>query len=87
VGSAHVTGALFLMSGQESSDQLEAFVNGEACALKEGTTVNDVVAQLLTSHKGIAVALNGEVLARSAWPTTALKAGDRLEVLSAAPGG
>ena len=33
------------------------------------------------------VALNGEVVPRSAWPTTALDDNDRLEVLGASQGG
>ena len=36
---------------------------------------------------GIAVALNGEVVPRSAWPTTTLDDNDRLEVLGASQGG
>jgi sulfur carrier protein len=36
---------------------------------------------------GIAVALNGEVVPRSAWSTTGLDPGDRLEVLGASQGG
>jgi len=37
--------------------------------------------------KGIAVAVNGEVVPRSAWETTGLHPGDRVEVLTAAQGG
>jgi sulfur carrier protein len=37
--------------------------------------------------KGIAVALNGEVVPRSAWDATDLRPGDRVEVLTAAQGG
>jgi sulfur carrier protein len=36
---------------------------------------------------GIAVALNGEVVPRSAWSTTSLDDNDRLEVLGASQGG
>jgi sulfur carrier protein len=36
---------------------------------------------------GIAVARNGEVVPRSAWPSTTLDAGDHLEVLGASQGG
>jgi sulfur carrier protein len=37
--------------------------------------------------KGIAVAVNGEVVPRSAWDATDLQPGDRVEVLTAAQGG
>ena len=36
---------------------------------------------------GLAVALNGEVVARSAWPHTVLSENDRVEVLAARGGG
>lgn len=62
-------------------------VNGEHRELPAGTTVEDVVAILASSRRGIAVALNGDVVPRSAWAGTVLGAGDRVEVLSAAQGG
>jgi sulfur carrier protein len=62
-------------------------LNGEHAALPAGTTVADVVANLSPSPKGIAVARNGEVVPRSAWPTTEVVPGDTLEVLAAAQGG
>jgi sulfur carrier protein len=37
--------------------------------------------------RGIAVAVNGEVVPRSAWATTTVAAGDQVEVLTAAQGG
>ena len=37
--------------------------------------------------RGIAVAVNGEVVPRSAWEATGLQPGDRVEVLTAAQGG
>jgi sulfur carrier protein len=40
-----------------------------------------------TSARGVAVAVNGEVVPRSAWETTGLHPGDRVEVLTAAQGG
>jgi sulfur carrier protein len=40
-----------------------------------------------TAQKGIAVALNGAVVPRAAWPQTPLKAGDRVEIVRARQGG
>ena len=40
-----------------------------------------------TEQKGIAVALNGAVVPRAAWPQTNLKAGDRVEIVRARQGG
>ena len=40
-----------------------------------------------TSQRGIAVALNGAVVPRAAWPRTELKAGDSVEIVRARQGG
>jgi sulfur carrier protein len=39
------------------------------------------------AQRGIAVALNGSVVPRSAWAETALKAGDSVEIVRARQGG
>jgi sulfur carrier protein len=64
-------------------------VNGEPAEVDAGQTVAGVLAGLghPPAGPGIAVALNGEVVPRSAWATTGLGAGDRLEVLGASQGG
>ena len=40
-----------------------------------------------TGQRGIAVALNGEVVPRAAWPQTKLRAGDSVEIVRARQGG
>jgi sulfur carrier protein len=40
-----------------------------------------------TGQRGIAVALNGSVIARSAWGSTVLKPGDAVEIVRARQGG
>ena len=40
-----------------------------------------------TGQKGIAVALNGAVVPRAAWPATPLKPGDSVEIVRARQGG
>jgi sulfur carrier protein len=64
-------------------------VNGEAAEVAPGTTVSALIAGLghEPSGAGIAVALNGEVVPRGAWPTTKLGEHDHIEVLGAAQGG
>ena len=37
--------------------------------------------------RGLAVALNGSVVPRSAWPHTTLRAGDAIEIVQAKQGG
>jgi thiamine biosynthesis protein ThiS len=39
------------------------------------------------SQRGIAVALNGSVVPRSAWPQTPLRSGDSVEIVRARQGG
>ena len=66
---------------------MTALVNGEPLKVDAGTTVEGVIAALKLGPRGIAVALNGAVVPRSAWPSTAVGEGDRVEVLTAAQGG
>ena len=40
-----------------------------------------------TGQRGIAVALNGSVVPRAAWPATALHPGDSVEIVRARQGG
>jgi len=40
-----------------------------------------------TGARGIAVALNGAVVPRAAWPATPLRAGDAVEIVRAKQGG
>ena len=40
-----------------------------------------------TGQRGIAVALNGAIVPRSAWPQTTLRAGDNVEIVRARQGG
>jgi sulfur carrier protein len=40
-----------------------------------------------TGQRGIAVALNGAVVPRAAWPDTGLKPGDNVEIVRARQGG
>lgn len=62
-------------------------INGEARELAEGTTVATLVAGLDSDGRGVAVAVNREVVSRGQWAGTHLRPGDRVEVLGAAQGG
>jgi sulfur carrier protein len=63
------------------------FVNGRAVDVDPGMSVATLVAAWCPSADGIAVARNGEVVPRSAWPSTSLSDGDRVEIVTAAAGG
>lgn len=62
-------------------------VNGTAKEVEDDLTVARLVAALGSGTKGVAVAVNEEVVPRSRWATARLAAGDRVELLRAAQGG
>ncbi|GAA4151318.1 hypothetical protein GCM10022251_18310 [Phytohabitans flavus] len=66
---------------------MKVVVNGNPQALPDGATVADVVRVVTQVARGVAVAVNGEVVPRAGWPGAALRDGDQVEVLTAAQGG
>lgn len=66
---------------------IELVVNGDPYRLDGPATVAALVESLGCGRRGVAVAVNRAVVARSAWDATALSAGDTVEVLRAAQGG
>ncbi|MEZ5142503.1 MAG: sulfur carrier protein ThiS [Acidimicrobiales bacterium] len=66
---------------------MQVTVNGEATEVDDGATIADLVDGHLPSPRGVAVAVNAEVVPRSTWPDVALHDGDRVELLTAAQGG
>jgi sulfur carrier protein len=74
---AHITqaGAQIRINGTD-----EPLVAGTLAALLEEKAVD-------VAQRGIAVALNGAVVPRAAWPQTPLKPGDNVEIVRARQGG
>lgn len=62
-------------------------VNGGAMRIAAGATVADLLAQMDTAGKRVAVERNGEIVPKSRHAQTALAADDRLEVVIAVGGG
>lgn len=62
-------------------------VNGAVRSLPAGATVADLVSALGIGPRGVAVAVNAEVVPRSAWTATTVADGDRIEILRAVQGG
>jgi sulfur carrier protein len=62
-------------------------LNGERRAIAPGTTVGRLLEELGRGPRGVAVAVNEEMVPRSSWRDCELRAGDRVEVLRAAQGG
>jgi sulfur carrier protein len=63
-------------------------VNGENEALTVATLAALLEEKAVdTGQRGIAVALNGAIVPRAAWPQTALRPGDSIEIVRALQGG
>jgi len=64
-------------------------VNGSDRELEAGATVAQLVAQLgvPAGGRGVAVAVDGEVVPRGAWEAHQVHAGARVEVVTAVQGG
>ncbi len=64
-------------------------LNGERVDLADSATVADAVARAGAGDdgRGVAVAVDGDVVPRSAWEHTGLRDGQRIEVVGAIQGG
>lgn len=68
---------------------MRVLLNGEDYELAPGATVPDAVAAIGADGdaRGVAVAIDGEVVPRGVWEQTELAEGQRIEVLQAVQGG
>ncbi|MEI6701761.1 MAG: sulfur carrier protein ThiS [Actinomycetota bacterium] len=62
-------------------------VNGSSTDLATVTTIEQLLVLLKLPERGVAIAVNREVVARSTWSSRILAGGDSIEVVSAAAGG
>lgn len=62
---------------------MQLTVNGEPRDVEDGLRLDDLVAD----PRGVAVAVNGAVVGSAHWPSTELRDGDRVEVVTAHQGG
>ncbi len=64
-------------------------VNGQKQSVDDASTLLDLLIEMNigTEQKGIAVALNTEVVARAMWADTRLCNGDRVDIIHAVQGG
>lgn len=62
-------------------------VNGDPSDVAPGTTVTDLLRALEAPDRGVAVALDGEVVPRGAWERTRIGDDARVEVVMAVQGG
>ncbi|HEU5159855.1 MAG TPA: sulfur carrier protein ThiS [Streptosporangiaceae bacterium] len=66
---------------------MQVIVNGEPREVPDDATVESIVETVTRAPSGVAVALNGVIVRRGDWATTAPREADRLEVLTAVQGG
>ena len=70
---------------------MNVMINGTTCQLRDGARVEDAIAasgaRVDASRRGVAVAVDGEVVPRGEWDTTSLSEGMKVEVLQAVQGG
>jgi sulfur carrier protein len=62
-------------------------VNGEQRQVADGASLAAIVTTLIAAHRGVAAAVNGDVVRRGAWESTALAPGDEIEIVTAVQGG
>ncbi len=86
-GTARRLGPLRPRQIPEGGKHMTLTVNGDPRELPPGTTLADLVTQLVPSAQGVAAAVNGEVVPRRAWPDTPLADGSVVEVVTAVQGG
>lgn len=70
-----------------SDDEVAVIVNGQPQRVAPGTTVAALVRGLTQSPRGVAVALDREVVPRSSWDEVVVGEGSNVEVVTAVSGG
>ncbi len=70
-----------------SDANISITVNGDARSFRQGATVSQLLAQMSTAGKRVAVERNGEIVPKSLHASTDLAEGDRLEIVVAVGGG
>lgn len=66
---------------------MRIYVNGEEREVDGPLTVGDLVDDEVSDRRGIAVAVDGEVLDRGVWDETAVADGARIDIVGAVQGG
>ena len=69
------------------SAELRLTVNGKPAVAQEGVKLAEFAQELGLPPRGVAIALNGEIVPRSQWAFTLVREGCAIEVVSIAAGG
>ncbi len=72
----------------QAAAEMNIRVNGQDEPLEVATLAALLAEKAVdTGQRGIAVAVNGSIVPRAAWPQTMLRAGDNVEIVRARQGG
>jgi thiamine biosynthesis protein ThiS len=74
-------------SMSEVRQQIDVSVNGKQASVPAGNTILDFLTERGHHDRLVVVELNGQIIARSAFSTTAISAGDRIEIVHFVGGG
>jgi len=66
---------------------MQLTINGETRTLSPAATVSELIEQLGLKLDRVAIELNREIVPRDRWTETALRDGDRLEIVHFVGGG
>jgi sulfur carrier protein len=66
---------------------MQVQINGEWRDFPDDSTVAQLVAEVGIPERGVAVALDGEVVRRGQWTETVVAKGARIDILTAVQGG
>lgn len=68
---------------------MQITLNGEDRNVRSGISIRDLLIELAhdPDRKGIAVAVNAEIVVRAKWASTLLDTGDRVDIIAAVQGG
>lgn len=66
---------------------MQIIVNNKAMEMAEGSTLSTLAEALRLPEKGVAVAVNNQMIPREEWSATSLQAGAQIVVIKAACGG
>jgi sulfur carrier protein len=69
------------------SERIDVVINGQPRSVKEGTTVGALIDELGLGNRRVAVERNREIVPRAQHATTALAAGDHVEIVTFVGGG
>ena len=75
------------MSDQQTASRVNLLVNGAPRAVDCDCTVEGLIGELGFEQRRVAIAVNRDVVPRSAFATHRLGPGDRVEILEAVGGG